>query len=431
MSENNPSKENEVPTNYNNQKITFEEFINEVIRNSQNKEEQIKKIDFLKEIEEKVENGNDSKIKEEIESIFSDQDSLKISEIEEKLKNLNEESPKKETLMDIIKFSDKKISADLDFLSEDLPENKNREKILTHTNFSLTEINTNKNIEDENEKNKESTFNITKIESVIKPVNGFDDVQKDEKDNNEREKKPKPKEINKPIYNPNEFSNKKSSLLLTTNTLKTNIILPSNENNNINLKERNENLNNNLNNNKNNSDYFLSIYKTYAPNNKIMKTLDEKINKVATNPIKQNNILSFSKGINTLNDFKINNKPFYNTNKKKNSFLDKIEQEQKTIMNSGVKKSTLHQYKPKQFDLKNSNEKKAYVENVKNELMEFSKNIDKQKQNRDKNSGFDEINQKLDELYKKNKESKILKSEETNNINEENKIEKEEKKESQ
>ena len=63
--------------------------------------------------------------------------------------------------------------------------------------------------------------------------------------------------------------------------------------------------------------------------------------------------------------------------------------------------------------------------------MEFSKNIDKQKQNRDKNSGFDEINQKLDELYKKNKESKILKSEETNNINEENKIEKEEKKESQ
>ena len=431
MSENNPSKENEVPTNYNNQKITFEEFINEVIRNSQNKEEQIKKIDFLKEIEEKVENGNDSKIKEEIESIFSDQDSLKISEIEEKLKNLNEESPKKETLMDIIKFSDKKISADLDFLSEDLPEDKNREKILTHTNFSLTEINTNKNIEDENEKNKESTFNITKIESVIKPVNGFDDIQKDEKDNNEKEKKPKPKEINKPIYNPNEIQNKKSTFLLTTNTLKTNIILPSNENNNINLKERNENLNNNLNNNKNNSDYFLSIYKTYAPNNKMMKTLDEKINKVATNPIKQNNILSFSKGINTLNDFKINNKPFYNTNKKKNSFLDKIEQEQKTIMNSGVKKSTLHQYKPKQFDLKNSNEKKAYVENVKNELMEFSKNIDKQKQSRDKNSGFDEINQKLDELYKKNKESKILKSEETNNINEENKIEKEEKKESQ
>jgi hypothetical protein len=47
------------------------------------------------------------------------------------------------------------------------------------------------------------------------------------------------------------------------------------------------------------------------------------------------------------------------------------------------------------------------------------------------NSGFDEINQKLDELYKKNKESKIVKSEETNNVNEENKIENEEKKESQ
>ncbi len=430
MSKNNPPKENEVPTNENNEKITFEEYINEIIINSKNKEEQIKKEDLLKEIEERVENGNDSKIKEKIDSIFLNEESLKKIEIEEKLKNINEESPKKETLMDIIKFSDKKVSKDLDFLSEDLPEDKNREKILTHTNFSLTEINTNKNIEDENEKNKESTFNITKIESVIKPVNGFDDVQKDEKDNNEREKKPKPKEINKPIYNPNEFSNKKSSLLLTTNTLKNNIVLPTNENKNINLKENNENLNNNLNNNKNNTDYFLSIYKTYAPNNKIMKTLDEKINKVATKPIKQNSILSFSKGINTLNDFKINNKPFNNT-KKKNSFLDKIEQEQKSIMNSGIKKSSLHQYKPKQYDLKNSNEKKAYVENVKNELMEFSKNIDKQKQSRDKNSGFDEINQKLDELYKKNKESKIVKSEETNNVNEENKIENEEKKESQ
>jgi hypothetical protein len=430
MSKNNPPKENEVPTNENNEKITFEEYINEIIINSKNKEEQIKKEDLLKEIEERVENGNDSKIKEKIDSIFLNEESLKKIEIEEKLKNINEESPKKETLMDIIKFSDKKVSKDLDFLSEDLPEDKNREKILTHTNFSLTEINTNKNIEDENEKNKESTFNITKIESVIKPVNGFDDVQKNEKDNNEKEKKPKPKEINKPIYNPNEFSNKKSSLLLTTNTLKNNIVLPTNENKNINLKENNENLNNNFNNNKNNSDYFLSIYKTYAPNNKIMKTLDEKINKVSTKPIRQNNILSFSKGINTLNDFKINNKPFNNT-KKKNSFLDKIEQEQKSIMNSGIKKSSLHQYKPKQYDLKNSNEKKAYVENVKNELMEFSKNIDKQKQSRDKNSGFDEINQKLDELYKKNKESKIVKSEETNNVNEENKIENEEKKESQ
>ena len=403
MSDNNASKENEVPTNDNNEKITFEEYINEVITNSKNKEEQVNKKDLLNEIEKRVENGTDSKIKEKIESIFLNEESLTKNEIEEKLKNINEESPKKETLMDIIKFSEKKVTKDLEFLSENLPEDKNREKILTHTNFSLTEINTNKNIEDENKINKETTFNITKIESVIKPVNGFDDIQKDEKDNNEREKKPKPKEINKPIYNPKEISNKKSSFLLTTN---------------------------NLNNNKNNSDYFLSIYKTYAPNNKMMKTLDEKINKVSTKPIRQNNILSFSKGINTLNDFKINNKPFNNT-KKKNSFLDKIEQEQKIIMKSGIKESSLHQYKPKQYDLKKTNEKKAYVENVKNELMEFSKNIDKQKQNRDKNSGFDEINQKLDELYKKNKESKILKSEETNNINEENKIEKEEKKESQ
>ena len=430
MSENNPSKENEVPTNDNNEKITFEEYINEVITNSKNKEEQVKKKDLLNDIEKRVENGNDSKIKEKIESIFLNEESLTKNEIEEKLNNINEESPKKETLMDLIKFSEKKVTKDLEFLSENLPEDKNREKILTHTNFSLTEINTYKNIEDENKINKESTFNITKIESVIKPVNGFDDIQKDEKDNNEKEKKPKPKEINKPIYNPNEISNKKSSFLLTTNNLKNNIVSPINENNNINLKENNENLNNNLNNNKNNTDYFLSIYKTYAPNNKMMKTLDEKINKVATKPIKQNSILSFSKGINTLNDFKINNKPFNNT-KKKNSFLDKIEQEQKSIMNSGIKKSSLHQYKPKQYDLKNSNEKKAYVENVKNELMEFSKNIDKQKQNRDKNSGFDEINQKLDELYKKNKESKIVKSEETNNVNEENKIENEEKKESQ
>ena len=51
MSKNNPPKENEVPTNENNEKITFEEYINEIIINSKNKEEQIKKEDLLKEIE--------------------------------------------------------------------------------------------------------------------------------------------------------------------------------------------------------------------------------------------------------------------------------------------------------------------------------------------------------------------------------------------
>ena len=400
-------------------KETFDVFINEKIINSNNKEEEIQKEDLLKEISEKVENGDDSNIKEKIDIIFSGKESLKIKEIEEKLKK-ESSTPKKQTLSEIIKFSEKKVSKDLEFLSEDLPEDKNREKILSHINFSLTEIETNK--KNENEK-KEINFELSKLESIVKPVNDF---QKEEKENNKKEVKPKPKEMNKPIYNPNENLNKNSSLLKTS-ILKKNIVLPTNENNNNIKSENNENLNNSITRNKNNSDYFISIYKTYASNNKMMKTLDEKINKVANKPLKSNNIISFSKGINHLNDYKINNKTYLNKNQK-NTFLEKLEREQKTILeSSGIKNSLLHQYKVKKYDLKNSNDKKAYVENIKSELKEFSKNKDKQKHKREKISGFDEIDKKIEELYNKNRESG--KKEENEKNEEDIKPEKEELKE--
>ena len=63
-------------------KETFDVFMNEKIINSNNKEEEIQKEDLLKEISEKVENGDDSNIKEKIDIIFSGKESLKIKEIE-------------------------------------------------------------------------------------------------------------------------------------------------------------------------------------------------------------------------------------------------------------------------------------------------------------------------------------------------------------
>jgi hypothetical protein len=110
MKDNNENDEKE------NQKISFEQFINDKINNSKDLNTEIKKEDLLNEINEKVENGNDNTIIEKINSIFSNNETIKI-------KQLKEESIKPE----------KKISPDLEFLSENLPEDKNREKILKQT----------------------------------------------------------------------------------------------------------------------------------------------------------------------------------------------------------------------------------------------------------------------------------------------------------
>ena len=55
MKDNNENDEKE------NQKISFEQFINDKINNSKDLNTEIKKEDLLNEINEKVENGNDNR----------------------------------------------------------------------------------------------------------------------------------------------------------------------------------------------------------------------------------------------------------------------------------------------------------------------------------------------------------------------------------
>ena len=417
MEENKSSNENDISIKKDVTKISFEEYINNKISTS-NENNEIKKDELLKEIEEKVENENE--IKEQINSLFTNNSIIKLKDLKEKIKNENIE--KKKELIDIIS-PQKKTSPDLEFLSQDLPEDKNREKILS--SYSLTsEIIENKNLE----KNMNDIIvDISKIESVIKPVNEFEENKKEENEEG-KNKKERPKEINRPVYNPNY-----NSELFTLKNLSNNKKLFDDENSNSKLLLKHNSNQNVVN---NNNDYFFSIYKTYANKNKIiknLKNLNDKVNKTASKPISINGIYgNYIKGNNDLNKYQIkNNINIYNKSERKNNtFLEKLEKEKNSINNSENKNVNLFEFKKKNYDLTNINEKNAYINDFKNDLKKLSMNMNKQKSQRDKNLGFDEINQKLDELYKKNKgENKIEIKEEKNQNNTNEEINKEEIKE--
>ena len=417
MEENKSSNENDISIKNDRTKISFEEYINNKISTS-NENNEIKKDELLKEIEEKVENENE--IKEQINSLFTNNSIIKLKDLKEKIKNENIE--KKKELIDIIS-PQKKTSPDLEFLSQDLPEDKNREKILS--SYSLTsDIIENNNLE----KNMNDIIvDISKIESVIKPVNEFEENKKEENEEG-KNKKERPKEINRPVYNPNY-----NSELFTLKNLSNNKKLFDDENSNSKLLLKHNSNQNVVN---NNNDYFFSIYKTYANKNKIiknLKNLNDKVNKTASKPISINGIYgNYIKGNNDLNKIQIkNNINIYNKSERKNNtFLEKLEKEKNSINNSENKNVNLFEFKKKNYDLTNINEKNAYINDFKNDLKKLSMNMNKQKSQRDKNLGFDEINQKLDELYKKNKgENKIEIKEEKNQNNTNEEINKEEIKE--
>ena len=112
-----------------NQKISFEQFINDKINNLKDLNSEINKEDLLNEIKEKVKNGNDNSIIEKINSIFSNNETIKIKQLKE-----------------LVTKPETKISRDLEFLSENLPEDKNREKILKQTISNIeTSINKEEN----------------------------------------------------------------------------------------------------------------------------------------------------------------------------------------------------------------------------------------------------------------------------------------------
>ena len=245
MEENKSSNENNIAIKKDVTKISFEEYINNKISTS-NENNEIKKDELLKEVEEKVENENE--IKEKINSLFENNSTIQLKDLKEKIKNENIE--KKKELIDIIS-PQKKISPDLEFLSQDLPEDKNRVKILSSCSLT-TELIENKNLE----KNmNDIILDISKIESVIKPVNEFEENKK-ENNEEEKNKKERPKEINRPIYNPNYNSEH-----FTFKNLSDNKKFFDDEFNNSKILFKHNNNQNVVN---NNDDYFFSIYKTYA-----------------------------------------------------------------------------------------------------------------------------------------------------------------------
>ena len=288
-----------------------------------------------------------------------------------------------------------------------MSENNSSNIKINKENNEITE-NKEENIENNN---VEMNQNILNIESVIKPVNNFEENKNED---NKEKKKEKPKEINRPIYNPNtEIS--QLSLVQNLYTLNNNqpSIVSKNENSRFNILSDNNDISKLINKTNNNGyvnkdnqykeDYFYSIYQSYAAKNKIIKNLrnlDDKVNKASSKPLGKNEdniILS-----------KRNEKKKQKKKKKK---------KKKNISISGNKVNS-YDYKNKNLDLNISNQAKDYFINLQNELKNFSFQNENKKNNEiDKSSGFEEVNQKIEEFYKKIRGNQI-----NNNELEKNKI---------
>ena len=179
---------------------------------------------------------------------------------------------------------------------------------------------------------------------------------------------------------------------------------------------------NTFNNNQNKDDYFFSIYKNVASKNGIirnLKNLNDKVNKASSKPVSVNGIYG------NINRENINLKNFTiktSLNNPSNgiSFLNKIEKEKNNIINSRNYNLQYSDSKKSEFDLKDSNDKRMF-DNLKDDIQKF--NDDKDKKNKNKKTGFDEINDKLNELFKKNKNENEIKNNEIN----ENEIKEDEK----
>lgn len=156
-----------------------------------------------------------------------------------------------------------------------MSENNSSNIKINKENNEITE-NKEENIESNN---IEMNQNILNIESVIKPVNNFEENKNED---NKEKKKEKPKEINRPIYNPNtEIS--QLSLMQNLYTLNNNqpSIVSKNENSRFNILSDNNDISKLINKTNNNGyvnkdnqykeDYFYSIYQSYAAKNKIIK----------------------------------------------------------------------------------------------------------------------------------------------------------------
>ena len=115
-------------------KINLNQFIYENIINNPNGNLEINKNALLQEIIDKVEDGNN--YIEQINSYFGDKDTMKVSEFQNLINSHIESSSEnrynqnQETDDNNINNSNNTIQYDLDYLSTDLPKDKNRSKIL-------------------------------------------------------------------------------------------------------------------------------------------------------------------------------------------------------------------------------------------------------------------------------------------------------------
>jgi hypothetical protein len=540
MSENLTSLMDKITYPEKNNKISFEEFINEKIVNNNNLDDEIKKEELIKELEEKVENGSD--YFGQIDDYFGDKDNMKLEELqniinpkEEEEKEVEEEKEEKKSLEEEekegeeekeveeqkeeenkeevkeeekeevkeeevkeeekkeeekeekkeeeikdeekveekkeekkeneIQFEDKKeqeveikeeenkkdkikninkeekmiprstlddiytskMNSDLDFLSYDLPKDKNREKILSKDysqNYNLsnriqTKSKFNFDPELENEINNIKPSNE---ETIIKPINDFKEYENNINTINEikgktyRESNNNKKSYYRPIQNKvlsynDDFVDK---FIQNENFGLDNIVLPINKKKNLiydddTISKGVQNIKSKINNNEftrtaplmnvgNNNDYFFNLYKDFSNQNRSLSVLDNKVLKITN---KQKDYLSSPmvnsppQPNNLLNKMKMNS----NLNNNKNDLFSKF-----GIKQSNYNNNNLHEYQAKDFNLKDPKDKQKYIESLKSELKQFSLNKDKQKESREKNSAFGEIDERLQKLYIKNKQ---------------------------
>ena len=374
--------------NFNNEKIkkvNFNQFINEKIINNSNKEKEINKNDLIKQIKEKVYNG--SNYINEINSYFKSKNLIKISELQNFLDQKNKNIPN--NFSERIIITNKINFQDLDFLTKDLPEDKNRKKILKPRYISPNSQNQkNKNLIDSNDLIKElEKLNLPKENTIIKPKNGITDV-----------------------LNRKKYQNKKSFSPILQERVKSkfssynNLVQPMNKNKKVqinifdpisigieNLKykithKKSDSKSFFTNANSKDEDYFFNLYKDYSNQNQSLKILNKKVYKISQfENEKKNNFVSFSKK-NILSS-SINN------NDLKSNLLNKIGKAQKKIHIS--KEENLNDLELK--NINNQNSQKILFD-IKNEINKLSEGFN------DPNKNVNKLSHRIKSLYKLNTE---------------------------
>ena len=321
-------------------KIKFNQYINENIINNSNSEMEINKSDLIKEIKENIENGLN--YIEQINYYFGDRETLKIFEIQ------NLFNPQRSNYYHYNteegNTKNKFYSSSLDFLSSDLPKDKNREKILKPT-FSQKKNKIKKKDLSEELTIELDRLNLPKRSSIIKPKNSKINFKNRRYKYNQKEKEKdklnKKKEyifniLNDITFSPfikkNKPKNSKFYKLITPKNKKINLNL-NNEQASLGIEnsmkkdeKKNETITIFTNANVNpNEDFFFKFYQTFSNENQLIQCLDNQILKVS----KREKIIMERKNENeVLKDSSINIT--------KSNLLDSIGLVQKNIKSSKI-----------------------------------------------------------------------------------------------